>query len=144
MAKSNSQIATHAGGIVFRMNGADVEYLLVGPNKEVPGEWVLPKGHIDQGEKDWEAAVREVREESGVVGHLLEPVGSDEFEWGGKKVIANYYLIQALDEVEREESRRLRWFSLEKAMEAITHPENQKLLADAERIRRRIMGKEVN
>ena len=147
MSKSNSHKATHAGGIVFRLNGADAEYLLVGPDKEVPGEWLFPKGHIDDGEEDWEAALREVAEETGFTGCVLGLVGSDEFDLGNEHIVAEYFLIQALDEVERMETRRLGWFSLEKALEAITHPENRKLLAEAEGIRQRIrgkLGKELN
>lgn len=126
------------------MKGADVEYLLVGPNKEVPGEWLFAKGHIDEGEIDMEAATREVAEETGFIGRVLAPVGFDEFELRNERVVTSYYLIHALDEVERHETRRLGWFSLEKALETITHPENRKLLAEAERIRQQIMGKEDN
>ena len=135
---------THAGGIVFRRKGPAVEYLLVGPSKDVEGEWIFPKGHIDEGEEDWQAAVREVREETGVVGRSLRTVGSDEFEVGEEKVNAKYFLIEALDEAEQSEVRRIGWFGFEEALESITHPENRKLLAEAERIRQRIMGKEDN
>lgn len=126
------------------MKDAKVEYLLVGPNREVAGEWIFPKGHIDEGEEDSRAATREVAEETGFIGRVLALVGFDEFEMGSEKVVAKYYLIQALDEVEREEARRLGWFSLGQALETITHPENRKLLAEAEQIRQRIMGKEDN
>lgn len=143
MPRNSNTKSTHAGGIVFWEKAKDVEYLLVGPAREVEDEWIFPKGHIDEGEEDWEAAVREVREETGVIGRLLGPVGSDEFEWANEKVIAKYYLIEALDEVGREETRRLRWFSFEKALETITHPGNRRLLEEAERIRKRLVGKEA-
>lgn len=119
------------------MSGGEVEYLLVGPHKEIAGEWLFPKGHIDPGEEDLEAAVREVREETGFTGHVLGLVGSYEFEWKKKTVITNYYLIEALDEVEPEETRRLGWFTFAKALESITHAENRKLLEEAEKIRLR-------
>lgn len=126
------------------MNGGDVEYLLVGPHREVPGEWLLAKGHIDEGEEALEAAVREVREETGFTGRVLGMVGSDEFDWKNKKIITNYYLIEALDEVEPEETRRLGWFSFAKALETITHMANRKLLEEAERIRPRYPGEGTN
>jgi hypothetical protein len=65
---------THAGGVVYRRTRVDpcngvakdkVEYLLVQATDD-PLKWVLPKGHINPGEKLQETAVREVREESGV------------------------------------------------------------------------------
>ena len=37
--------------------------------------WALPKGHIDAGESPAETAVREVREETGVEGRLVEKLG---------------------------------------------------------------------
>ncbi len=39
------------------------------------GVWALPKGKIDAGESAAEAAVREVREETGVEGRVVEKLG---------------------------------------------------------------------
>ena len=35
--------------------------------------WDLPKGHIDPGETDWDCALRELREETGILEHQIEP-----------------------------------------------------------------------
>jgi 8-oxo-dGTP pyrophosphatase MutT (NUDIX family) len=62
-----------AGGVcVRRMRGRD--YLAA---VRVKGGKVLalPKGHIDPGESAAEAAQREVREEAGVTGELVEKLG---------------------------------------------------------------------
>src|SRR4051794_18419744 len=56
---------THAGGVVFRMRVGTAEYLLV-EAKDDPAQWVLPKGHVEEGEQRQETAVREVHEETGV------------------------------------------------------------------------------
>ena len=40
---------THAGGVVIRREGVNIQYLVVQTKKE-PREWVLPKGHIEGGE----------------------------------------------------------------------------------------------
>lgn len=37
--------------------------------------WSLPKGHIEDGESPVEAALREVEEETGIVGRVLAPLG---------------------------------------------------------------------
>ena len=56
----NNNITKSAGGIVLNINK---EILIVNQNHD---SWSLPKGHIDPGETAFEAAKREIYEESGV------------------------------------------------------------------------------
>ena len=66
-----------AGGIVFRSKDTNVEIAIV---RVVPEQrWQLPKGIIDPGETVEEAALREVREESGVVAEIVAPVEKIEY-----------------------------------------------------------------
>lgn len=127
---------THAGGIVYRLINGAPEYLLVGPSKEIPDLWLFPKGHIEKGELHGEAALREVQEEAGVRAWLLGLVGASRYEvLGGPKVKAKYYLMEALYETRPTESRRKAWFSFERALAALTHEDNKRLLIEAERQR---------
>ena len=58
-----------AGAVVVRnVDGAPLVCLVHRPNYD---DWSLPKGKIDKGESEEEAARREVFEETGVVGSLL-------------------------------------------------------------------------
>jgi 8-oxo-dGTP pyrophosphatase MutT (NUDIX family) len=41
--------------------------------------WSLPKGHIEEGETPEQAAVREVQEETGIIGEVLAPLGTIDF-----------------------------------------------------------------
>lgn len=59
--KQQQQRIGGAGGVVFNLRG---EVLLL---QYTSGAWVFPKGHIDPGESELEAAQREVEEEAGVV-----------------------------------------------------------------------------
>ena len=70
---------THAGGVVFRGAGDEVEFLVV-QARDNPTQWVFPKGHIEPGETAAETARREVREEAGVSAEILGEAGSYEFE----------------------------------------------------------------
>ena len=71
-----------AGGLVYRRRHVGgLEFVLIRPKGA--DTWALPKGHIEKGESAEDAAVREVREETGLeVGHI-EPLGdvSYVFSW---------------------------------------------------------------
>ncbi|GAA3249280.1 hypothetical protein GCM10017691_60220 [Pseudonocardia petroleophila] len=41
--------------------------------------WSLPKGHIEAGETAEQAAVREVEEETGIIGTVVAPLGTIDF-----------------------------------------------------------------
>jgi 8-oxo-dGTP pyrophosphatase MutT (NUDIX family) len=41
--------------------------------------WSLPKGHIEPGESAEAAAIREVHEETGIVGRVIAPLGTIDF-----------------------------------------------------------------
>ncbi len=52
-----------AGAVVFTRCGEEIFYLLM---RSMKGVYGFPKGHIEAGETELEAAVREIREETGV------------------------------------------------------------------------------
>ena len=53
-----------AGAVVFKSHRASPRVLLV-TSRRNPELWILPKGHIEPGEKARETALRETREEAG-------------------------------------------------------------------------------
>lgn len=57
-----------AGGIVLLEEKA----LIL---RRFSGDWVLPKGHIEEGETPEIAAMREVREETGISGEIHQYIG---------------------------------------------------------------------
>src|SRR5262245_4531217 len=53
-----------AGGVVFRRAGQGLDILMI---QDRLGRWSIPKGHVEPGERIEQTAVREVREETGLI-----------------------------------------------------------------------------
>lgn len=86
-----------AGGIV-RKNSAEKEILMI----YRLGKWDLPKGKIDKGENQEQAALREVKEECGISKLKLESKITDTYhlyELKGVQVLksTNWYLMSSDD-----------------------------------------------
>jgi diadenosine hexaphosphate hydrolase (ATP-forming) len=104
-----------AGGVVFRRRSETIEILLVRSKKD-PSIWVFPKGHVEPGESLQQTALRETREEAGVDGEPLGPVGPPlEFTSGSEAVRVHYFLIRATRTVDGAEPREKRWFEADAA-----------------------------
>jgi len=74
-----------AGGLVYRkLPGGELEFVLIRPKGAK--SWALPKGHIEGNESAQQAAVREVREETGLEVGKVDPLGdvSYIFSWRDK------------------------------------------------------------
>ena len=126
--------ATHAGGIVYRVADGIVKFLLVGPKKDRPGVWVLPKGHIENGESADQTAIREVREETGVTARLVCPLKTLEFQVNEKTVRSAFYLMELISETIPAEKRRVGWFPLGAAAAQATHADVKVLLKEAAKL----------
>ncbi len=128
---------THAGGVVYKGTGDRVQYLLVQATKKHE-EWVLPKGHINPGERMQETAVREVREETGVWASVKGTLGESSFTDDGKPVRVQFYLMEALKE-ERpiDRKRRSDWVALEEALRRDHWASHQESLKMAEQKRQK-------
>jgi 8-oxo-dGTP pyrophosphatase MutT (NUDIX family) len=122
--------ATHAGGIVFREAGGAVEFLLV-EARRAPGQWVLPKGHIDPGETARETAVREVREESGVQAVIVGGPERVSFDTARGRATTLFFVMRAIDEGPALEARATVWLTLEAALARASHEQTKSLLRRA-------------
>jgi 8-oxo-dGTP pyrophosphatase MutT (NUDIX family) len=64
------------------------------------GEWVFPKGWIDPGETPEVAAIREVREETGLRVEIVAPAGQAKYEMDSESRDVAYYLMRVTDNPE--------------------------------------------
>ena len=63
MTRARAQRETSAGGVVYRLHDGHALFLLIRDSYQ---NWGFPKGHLESGERSEDAAVREVREETGI------------------------------------------------------------------------------
>ncbi len=60
------------------------------------GEYLFPKGHLEEGETPEVAAVREVAEEVGVEAEIVASLGDISFSFQGEEIVATFYLMRAV------------------------------------------------
>lgn len=120
---------THAGGVVFREKNGTKEFLLVSA-KNFPLTWVLPKGHIKSSETEAEAAIREVKEESGVKVSIIGRIGNAErWKWNFKKQIVAFYLMKfEAVYAKNKENRKICWIPLQDAIKRLFHSNQKKIM----------------
>lgn len=124
------EIVAQAGAIVYRQNG-DVQILLV-EAKRTPGHWIFPKGHIEAGESADDAALREAREEAGVEGRVVAPIGPPiRFQWGADDVCVEYFLVECTGLADDHEPREQVWLTPKEALKRVTHEDARMLLETA-------------
>lgn len=71
---------TSAGGLVVDLaDGAPRVVLIARRARDGGLLWSLPKGHVEAGETNEEAALREIKEETGIVGRIVRPIGSIDY-----------------------------------------------------------------
>lgn len=131
-----------AGGILVRRSGDEPEVLLAS-RRTRRGDlvWGLPKGLIEEGESSEEAAVREVREETGHSGTITEFLGevSYWFVWEDERIrkTVHFFLMEETGEGPGErdhEMEEVRWFPLARAPKVAGFKSEKEILRRATQV----------
>lgn len=93
---------TSAGGLVLDRTGPDARGALIGRlDRRGRLLWSLPKGHVEPGETEPQTAVREVWEETGILGAVVGKLGVIDFWFvaDGRRVhkTVHHFLLLAVD-----------------------------------------------
>lgn len=135
-----------AGGVLVRSLRGRPHVAAIRPHGK-KGVWALPKGKLDPGESAAEAAVREVREETGVSGSVVEKLGDVRYvyvaSWEGAKgerifKVVSFFLLTAgrgrignIDDAMRIEVDEARWLPLDEAPRLLTHKGEREMVVKA-------------
>jgi 8-oxo-(d)GTP phosphatase len=126
---SEHQVVRAAGGIVVRADGGAEQVLLV--HRPKYDDWSFPKGKLNEGEREEEAALREVEEETGLRCRLDRHVGAVTYtDRTGRPKIVRYWMMSALDGTftPGDEVDTVRWLTAPKALEVLTYVHDRDLL----------------
>jgi 8-oxo-dGTP pyrophosphatase MutT (NUDIX family) len=123
---------------VIRHNSADWRVLVLqrAPDTIRPGSWETVYGKIDAGERPEQAAVRELREETGLELNALYNVTVSSFFLHTSQTIQMAIVFAAFVESGSEvtlsdEHQRFEWLSVEDACDRLTWPRAAQALKDA-------------
>jgi 8-oxo-dGTP pyrophosphatase MutT (NUDIX family) len=135
--KARAKRETSAGGVVFRLEDGEPVFLLIRDSYQ---NWGFPKGHLEDGESPEIAAVREVREETGL--DALDVHGAIEtidwhFRFRGRLIhkVCHFFLMRtehAATQPQRAEGiTACKWAPIAEAIRLISYANAREVLQRA-------------
>jgi bis(5'-nucleosidyl)-tetraphosphatase len=133
-----------AGAVIFRRkNGSNREFLIIYSKRN--SMWGFPKGHIEQEEKERDAALREIREETGLtklrfIDRFREkdvyPAISTRGIFNGREIIkhSTYFLCETDEEkvtADGMEITEFRWLPFYEAQKLLSFESQKAILEKA-------------
>lgn len=131
-----TKTVTSAGGVVFDLLDGEIEVALT--VRRGDGRWGLPKGLVEEGEGLEEAALREVSEETGLTGEIVNKIDLIDywFYWRPDKTryhkYVHFFLIRHTGgDISRHdwEVEDVRWFKIGDAIDKLAF-KNEKMVVE--------------
>ena len=134
---------TSSGGVVYKVEDDALRVILI-CHHNLRGKliWCLPKGSIEKGETLSETALREVREETGTNGKILEKIGQIQYWFYSRQEemkifkTVHFYLLEYLNGSVSDhdgEVDEARWVPLQEGLDMLTHNSERSILEKAAR-----------
>ena len=119
---------TSAGGFLFFNDNKKTHVALL---KNMEKKWLIPKGHLEKGEKLEDAAIREIKEELGIKKlKLIEKIGTMQYNfYTPKSKIKNHKIVHLFDfetdkkvklKLNKKDGLEVKWFALSDALKRIS------------------------
>lgn len=127
---------SQCAALAYRFEGDKPKVLMITSRKS--GRWVLPKGHIEEGQTPREAVLVEAFEEAGLKGHVAETkIGSYSYQKSDRPDVAGFkvavYPMEVSDIADDwpEKAQRQRvWMDFDTAANSVAEPALKTLLSD--------------
>jgi uncharacterized protein involved in tolerance to divalent cations/ADP-ribose pyrophosphatase YjhB (NUDIX family) len=125
-----------AGGVMYRKNSDQIQIALI----HVRNRWGLPKGHVEEGERIEETALREVREETGLEGRVVKKLGDIRYAYRDKTKEGepiriykrvHFYLLRYLKGDVRDHDHEVdeaRWFPMDQVIKNLKFATERKMV----------------
>ena len=123
------------GAVVYR--NIDEKYQLLLIKHKFGGHWSFPKGHVEKGENEFQTALREVKEETGLDITLKEGFRQcvEYFPKPHVKKLVVYFLGEAAADAvvhfQKEEVSETTWADLDSAFRMVTFKNDRSLIQHA-------------
>ena len=135
MAKKGNVAFYAVSAWVVRGRGADASYLLLRRCADyLAGNWQMVVGRMEKSETAWQAALREIREETGLAPTALYNSGETEIFYEARSdrmaVVPAFVAFVETDEVtlSPHEHDAYEWLTFEEALERLEFPQQRRVL----------------
>lgn len=125
-----------AGGLIF--NESDQVAIIARHSRSGHLEWCLPKGHIEKGETPEQTAVREVHEETGILGEVIGSIATIDYWFTGDtnrvhKLVHHYVLQQTGGDLSVEgdpdhEAEDAAWVDFDQLNSVLSYPNERRIV----------------
>lgn len=118
-----NKLEKSCGAIIFENKSKDSKVLII---QQVQGHWCFPKGHVEANETEQQTALREIKEETGLL-VTLDTSKRYHLQYSPKKNVDKDtvyfvgYLKGGKEKIQKEELLDMRWVKPIEAMGCITH-----------------------
>ncbi len=139
MSKYRKEVSS--GGVLYRKKDANIEIVLIKRvTKSKQYVWCLPKGKIEESESSPDAAIREVKEETGFLGEIVSGIGTVNYWFHSPedkmKVYKTVYffLMRYISGVSKDhdyEVEEVKWFDFSDALNVSSYDSEREIIKKA-------------